>query len=203
MGKLDGKVAVITGASTGLGLAGAKLFVEEGAHVFITGRRQEALDEAVKAIGRNVTAVQGDAADLADLDRLYETVRREKGTIDVLWASAGTGEQGKLGEITAEQFDRAFWLNARGTLFTVQKALPLLNDGGSIFMTGSNASLGGFPGWSVYAGSKAVQQAWARVWPNELRDRRLLTPGQVATAKQEELFAALTRWVTRHQRNKR
>jgi NAD(P)-dependent dehydrogenase (short-subunit alcohol dehydrogenase family) len=192
VGKLDGKVAVITGGSTGMALAGAKLFVEEGAHVFITGRRQEALDEAVKVIGRNVTAVQGDAADLADLDRLYETVRREKGSIDVLWASAGTGEQGKLGEITEEQFHRAFWLNARGTLFTVQKALPLLNDGGSIFMTGSNASLRGFPGWSVYAGSKAVQQAWARVWLNELRDRRIrvnvLTPGQVATAKQEELF---------------
>ncbi|WP_329452788.1 SDR family oxidoreductase [Streptomyces sp. NBC_01724] len=192
MGKLDGKVAVITGGSTGMALAGAKLFVEEGAHVFITGRRQEALDDAVKVIGRNVTAVQGDAADLDDLDRLYETVRRDKGSIDVLWASAGMGEQGKLGEITDEQFDRAFRLNARGTLFTVQKALPLLNDGGSIFMTGSNASLRGFPGWSVYAGSKAVQQAWARVWLNELRDRRIrvnvLTPGQVATAKQEELF---------------
>jgi NAD(P)-dependent dehydrogenase (short-subunit alcohol dehydrogenase family) len=192
VGKLDGRVAVITGGSTGMALAGAKLFVEEGAHVFITGRRQEALDAAVKVIGRNVTAVQGDAADLADLDRLYETVRREKGSIDVLWASAGTGEQGKLGEITEEQFDRAFWLNARGTLFTVQKALPLLNDGGSIFMTGSNASLRGFPGWSVYAGSKAVQQAWARVSLNELRDRRIrvnvLTPGQIATAKQEELF---------------
>lgn len=192
MGKLDGKVAVITGGSTGMALAGAKLFVEEGAHVFITGRRQEALDDAVKVIGRNVTAVQGDAADLDDLDRLYETVRRDKGSIDVLWASAGMGEQGKLGEITEEQFHRAFWLNARGTLFTVQKALPLLNDGGSIFMTGSNASLRGFPGWSVYAGSKAVQQAWARVWLNELRDRRIrvhvLTPGQVATAKQEELF---------------
>ena len=146
MGKLDGKVAVITGASTGLALAGAKLFVDEGAHVFITGRRQEALDEAVKLIGRNVTAVRGDAADLADLDRLYDTVRREEGAIDVLWASAGMGEQGKLGEITEEQFDAAFWLNSRGTLFTVQKALPLINDGGSVFMTESNASLGAFPG---------------------------------------------------------
>ncbi|MGW7090944.1 SDR family NAD(P)-dependent oxidoreductase [Streptomyces sp. NPDC054874] len=192
MGKLEGKVAVITGGSTGMALAGAKLFVEEGAHVFITGRRQEALDDAVKVIGRNVTAVQGDAADLADLDRLYETVRREKGSIDVLWASAGMGEQGRLGEITERQFHATFSLNARGTLFTVQKALPLFNDGGSIFMTGSNASLRGFPGWSVYAGSKAVQQAYARVWLNELRDRRIrvnvLTPGQVATAKQEELF---------------
>jgi NAD(P)-dependent dehydrogenase (short-subunit alcohol dehydrogenase family) len=192
MGKLDGKVAVITGGSTGMALAGAKLFVDEGAHVFITGRRKEALDEAVKLIGRNVTAVQGDAADLDDLDRLYDTVRQEKGAIDVLWASAGMGEQGRLGQITEEQFDAAFSLNARGTLFTVQKALPLLNDGGSIFMTGSNASLRGFPGWSVYAGSKAVQQAWARVWLAELKDRRIrvnvLTPGQVATAKQEEVF---------------
>ena len=192
MGKLDGKVAVITGASTGLALAGAKLFVSEGAHVFITGRRQEALDQAVESIGRNVTAVRGDAADLDDLDRLYDTVRREKGAIDVLWASAGDAEYGKLGEITEEQFDATFWLNARGTLFTVQKALPLFNDGGSIFMTGSNASLKGYPGWSVYAGSKAVQQAWARVWLAELKDRRIrvnvLSPGQVATAKQEELF---------------
>jgi NAD(P)-dependent dehydrogenase (short-subunit alcohol dehydrogenase family) len=197
MGKLDGKVAVITGGSTGMALAGARLFVEEGAHVFIQGRRQQALDEAVKLIGRNVTAVQGDAADLDDLDRLYDTVRREKGSIDVLWASAGMGEQAKLGEITEAQFDDAFSLNARGTLFTVQKALPLLNDGASIFMTGSNASLRGFPGWSVYAGSKAVQQAWARVWLNELKDRRIrvnvLTPGQVATAKQEEVFDEATK----------
>ncbi len=192
MGKLDGKVAVITGGSTGMALAGAKLFVEEGAHVFITGRRQEALDEAVKLIGRNVTGVQGDSADLDDLDRLFDTVKREKGAIDVLWASAGVGEQRMLGEITEEHFDAAFGLNARGTLFAVQKALPLFNDGGSIFMTGSNASLGGFPGWSVYAASKAVQQAYARVWLAELKDRRIrvnvLTPGQVATAKQEEVF---------------
>src|ERR1700751_2156448 len=164
MGKLDGKVAVITGGSSGMALAGAKLFVEEGAYVFISGRRQNALDEAVKLIGRNVTGVQADSAALDDLHRLLETVKQEKGAVDVLWASAGTGEPGRLGEITVEQFDAAFCLNARGTLFTVQKALPLLNDGGSIFMTGSNASLRGFPGWSVYAGSKAVQQAWARVW---------------------------------------
>ena len=139
MGKLDGKVAVITGATSGMALAGAKSFVDEGAHVFISGRRQDAVDEAVKQIGRNVTGVQGDSADLDDLDRLFETVKREKGTVDVLWASAGTGEQGRLGEITEEQFDAAFSLNARGTLFTVQKALPLFNDGGSIVMTGSNA----------------------------------------------------------------
>jgi NAD(P)-dependent dehydrogenase (short-subunit alcohol dehydrogenase family) len=134
---------------------------------------------------------------VGDLDRLFDTVKREKGSIDVLWASAGMGEPAVLGEITEEQFKRAFWINARGTLFTVQKALPLINDNGSIFMTGSNASLGAFPGWSLYAGSKAVQQAWARVWLNELSDRKIrvnvLTPGQVATAKQEELFDEATK----------
>lgn len=126
------------------------------------------------------------------MDRLFDTVKREKGSIDVLWASAGTGEQGRLGEITEEHFDATFGLNARGTLFTVQKALPLFNDGGSIFMTGSNASLKGYPGWSVYAASKAVLAAYARVWVSELKDRKIrvnvLTPGQVATPKQEELF---------------
>src|SRR6201996_3080134 len=147
----------------GMALAAAKLFADEGAHVFITGRRKDALDQAVEQIGRNVTGVQGDAADLADLDRLFDTVKQEKGAIDVLWASAGMGEPAVLGEITEEQFDRAFSLNARGTLFTVQKALPLINDNGSIIMNGTSASLGAFPGWSLYAGSKAVQQAWARV----------------------------------------
>jgi NAD(P)-dependent dehydrogenase (short-subunit alcohol dehydrogenase family) len=185
MGKLAGKVAVITGGTSGMALAGAKLFVEEGAHVFITGRRQDAVEKAVETIGRNVTGVQGDSADLGDLDRLFDTVKQEKGSIDVLWASAGTGAQSRLGEITEEDFDAAFSLNARGTLFTVQKALPLFNDGGSIFMTGSNASLRGYPDWSVYAGSKAVLPAYARVWVSELRDRKIrvnvLTPGQVGS----------------------
>jgi NAD(P)-dependent dehydrogenase (short-subunit alcohol dehydrogenase family) len=185
VGKLDGKVAVITGGTSGMALAGAKLFVDEGAHVFISGRRKDALDQAVEEIGRSVTGVQADSSDLDDLERLFETVRQEKGTLDVLWASAGTGEQGSLGEITEEQFDTAFSLNARGTLFTVQKALPLFNDGGSIFMTGSNASLRGYPDWSVYAASKAVLPAYARAWVAELRDRKIrvnvLTPGQVAT----------------------
>jgi hypothetical protein len=137
MGRLEGKVAVITGGSSGLALASAKLFVEEGAYVFITGRRQEALDEAVKLIGRNVTGVRGDAANLDDLDRLFDTVRREKGKIDILFASAGKGEAAVLGEITEEHFDQEFGLIVRGTLFTAQKALPLINDGGSIIMTGS------------------------------------------------------------------
>ena len=157
MGKLDGKVAVITGGSNGMALAAAKLFVEEGAHVFITGRRQDALDEAIKLIGRNVTGVQGDAANLDDLDRLYETVKREKGNIDVLFASARMGgEAGKIGEITEKNFDAVFGLNTRGTLFTVQKALPLFNDGGSIFLTGSIASIKGWPDYSVYSASKAA-----------------------------------------------
>ena len=191
MGKLDGKVVVITGGSSGMALAGAKLFVDEGAHVFISGRRQEALDEAVELIGRNVTGVQADSANLDDLDRLFDAVRREKGAVDVLWTSAGTVEERKLGEITEQHFDATFGLNARGTLFTVQKALPLFNDGGSIFMTGSIASVRGYPSWSVYAASKAVLHAYARVWLSELKDRRIrvnvLTPGQVATPMAEQL----------------
>ena len=192
MGKLDGKVAVITGATSGMALAGAKTFVDEGAYVFVSGRRKDALDEAVESIGRNVTGVQGDAADLDDLDRLFETVRQEKGSIDVLWANAGAGEQGRLGEITEAQFDATFSLNARGTLFTVQKALSLFNDGGSILLTGSNASLRGYPDWSVYAASKAVLPAYARVWVAELRDRRIrvnvLTPGQVSSPMMESVL---------------
>jgi NAD(P)-dependent dehydrogenase (short-subunit alcohol dehydrogenase family) len=192
MGKLDGKVAVITGATGGMALAGAKLFVDEGAHVFISGRHKDALDEAVELIGRNVTGVQGDAADLDDLDRLFETVKEEKGVVDVLWASAGVGHARPLGEITEEHFDAAFSLNARGTLFTVQKALPLIKDGGSIFMTGSNASLRGYPDWGVYAASKAVLAVYARAWVAELRHRKIrvnvLTPGQVETPMMEAVM---------------
>jgi NAD(P)-dependent dehydrogenase (short-subunit alcohol dehydrogenase family) len=197
VGKLDGKVAVITGGSNGMALAGAKLFVDEGAHVFISGRRKEALDEAVELIGRNVTAVQADSANLDDLDRLFDTVKHEKGAIDVLWTSAGTAEEGKLGEITEQHFDAIFGLNARGTLFTVQKALPLFNDGGSIFMTGSIASVRGYPAWSVYAASKAALLAYARVWLAELKDRRIrvnvLTPGQIVAPGQEQLFDEATK----------
>lgn len=192
MGKLDGKVAVITGGSSGMALAGARLFAHEGAHVFISGRRQDALDKAVELIGPNVTAVQADSANLDDLDRLFDVVRHEKGAIDVLWTSAGTAEEGKLGEITEEHFDAIFGLNARGTLFTVQKALPLFNHGGSIFMTGSIASVRGYPGWGVYAASKAALHAYARVWLAELKDKRIrvnvLTPGQIVAAGQEQMF---------------
>jgi NAD(P)-dependent dehydrogenase (short-subunit alcohol dehydrogenase family) len=185
MGKLDGKVAVITGATSGMALASAKLFVEEGAYVFITGRRQENLDEAVKAIGRNVTGVQADSANLTDLDRLYDTVKREKGYVDVVFASAGQGGRGPLGQVTEEQFDAIFSLNTRGTFFTVQKALPMMRDGGAIILNGSIAHLKGMPGLSVYAGSKAALRSFARSWVVELAQRRVrvnvLSPGPIAT----------------------
>jgi NAD(P)-dependent dehydrogenase (short-subunit alcohol dehydrogenase family) len=191
MGKLEGKVAVITGGSSGLALETAKRFVEEGAYVFITGRRQEALDEAVRLIGRNVTGVRGDAANLDDLDRLFDTVKREKGKIDILFASAGKGESAVLGQITEQHFDKEFGLIVRGTLFTAQKALPLINDGGSIIMTGSVASLKGFPGFGVYAASKAALRSFARTWLNELKDRNIrvnvLSPGQVDTPDSQRL----------------
>src|ERR1700730_14189650 len=140
MGKLQGKVAVITGGTTGIGFAAAKLFVKEGAFVFITGRRKKELDEAVKAIGGNVTGVQGDVSQLVDLDRLYETVEAEGQRIDVVFANAGVGEFAALGSITEEHFDKLFNTNVKGALFTVQKALPLLNDGGSIILTGSGGT---------------------------------------------------------------
>jgi NAD(P)-dependent dehydrogenase (short-subunit alcohol dehydrogenase family) len=185
MGRLDGKVAVITAATSGMALATAKLFVEEGTYVFITGRRQKQLDDAVKAIGRNVTGVQGDAGNLADLDRLYDVVKREKGRIDVLFASAGYGEYAPIGEVTEEHFDKTFDLNVRGTLFTVQKALPLVVDGGSIIMNGSIASVKGFPAFGVYNASKAAIRSFARTWTLDLKARKIrvnvLSPGTVDT----------------------
>jgi NAD(P)-dependent dehydrogenase (short-subunit alcohol dehydrogenase family) len=156
MGRLKNKMALITAGTSGMALATARLFVEEGAYVFISGRGQDALDRAVAAIGRNVTGVQGDDSDLADLDRLYSTVQKEKGKIDVLFASAGFGEFGKIGEITEEQFDKTFGLNVRGTLFTVQKALPLFVDGGSIILNGSIAGVKGFPVCTVRAKQRSV-----------------------------------------------
>jgi NAD(P)-dependent dehydrogenase (short-subunit alcohol dehydrogenase family) len=194
MGKLEGKVAVITGGSSGLALASAKRFVEEGAYVFITGRRQDALDEAVQLIGRNVTGVRGDAANLDDLDHLFDTVRNQKGKIDILFASAGKGEPAVLGEITEQHFDKEFGLIVRGTLFTAQKALPLINDSGSIILTGSVASVKGFPGFGVYAASKAALRSFARTWLNELKGRKIrvnvLSPGQVDTPDSQRLDKA-------------
>jgi NAD(P)-dependent dehydrogenase (short-subunit alcohol dehydrogenase family) len=185
MGKLDGKIAVITAATSGMALATAKLFVQEGAYVFITGRRQDKLDEAVQAIGKNVTGVQGDASNLADLDRLYATVKKQKGKIDILFASAGRGEFATLSEVTEKHFDETFDLNVRGTLFTVQKALPLFNDNGSIILNGSIAGVKGFPAFGVYSASKAALRSFARTWLNELKDRRIrvnvISPGPIDT----------------------
>jgi len=185
MGRLEGKVAVITAATSGMALATAKLFVEEGAHVFITGRRQDKLAEAVKTIGRNVTGVQGDASNLEDLDRLYDTVKREKGRIDILFASAGRGEFAKIGEVSEKHFDDIFGLNVRGTLFTVQKALPLFRDGGSIIMNGSISATKGFPSFGVYGASKAAVRSFARTWLMDLKERNIrvnvLSPGPIDT----------------------
>ena len=184
-GKLNGKVAVITGGSTGIGLAAAKLFVREGAYVFITGRRQKELDEAVKAIGSNVTGVQGDVANLTDLDRLYDTVGKVKGRIDVVFANAGVAEFAPLGSITEEHFDKLFAINVKGTLFTVQKALPLLNDGGSIILTGSVAGSKGTAAFGVYGATKAAVRNFVRAWTVELKDRHIrsnvLSPGPTET----------------------
>src|ERR1700753_1548082 len=182
--KLQGKTAVITGGTTGIGLATAKLFVKEGAYVFITGRRQKELDEAVGAIGSNVTGVQGDIAKLTDLDRLYNTVAT-KGRIDIVFANAGVAEFAPLGKITEEHFDKLFGINVKGTLFTVQKALPLLNDGGSIILKGSGASVKGTPGFWVYGASKAALRNFVRAWAVELKDRHIrsnvLSPGPTDT----------------------
>ena len=189
MGKLQGKVAVITGGTTGIGLASAQLFVNEGAHVFITGRRQKELDEAVKTIGHNVIGVQGDVANLADLDQLYEIVAKN-GRVDIVFANAGYAEFAALGSITEEHFDGLFNTNVKGALFTVQKALPLLNDGASIILTGSVASVKGTPAFWVYGATKAAVRNFVRSWTVELKDRRIrsnvLSPGPTETAAVEQ-----------------
>lgn len=183
--KLKDKVAVITGGTSGMALATAKLFVEEGAYVFITGRNKERLDKAVEEIGKNVTGVQGDAASLEDIDRLYDIVRKEKGHIDILFASAGRGDFGPIGDVTEKHFDEIFDLNVRGTLFTVQKALPLFKDGGSIILNGSIAAVKGFPGLGVYNASKAAVRSFARTWTMDLKARNIrvnvLSPGTIDT----------------------
>jgi NAD(P)-dependent dehydrogenase (short-subunit alcohol dehydrogenase family) len=183
--KLAGKVAVITGGNSGMGLATAKRFVAEGAYVFITGRRQKEIDAAVKEIGSNVTGVQGDVANLADLDRLYETVKKQKGRIDVLFANAGVGEWVGIDAVTEEHFDKTMDINVKGTLFTVQKALPLFTNGGSIIMTGSIAGSKGFENFSVYNASKAAIRSFARSWTSDLKGRNIrvnvLSPGPIDT----------------------
>jgi len=186
MDKLKGKIAVITAATSGMALATAKLFVEEGAYVFITGRRQAQLDAAVKEIGKNVTGVQADSGKLADLDRLYATVKAQKGHVDIVFASAGTGDFNlPLGSIAEANFDTTFGVNVRGTLFTVQKALPLMRDGGSVILNGSIASVKGFAGMSVYNASKAAVRSFARTWTMDLKARRIrvnvISPGTIDT----------------------
>ena len=182
--KLQGKVAVITGGTSGIGLATAKLFVQEGAYIFITGRRQKELDEAVKSIGNNVMGVQGDVAKLTDLDRLYEAVQA-KGKLDILFANAGVAEFSPLGKITEEHFDKLFDINVKGTLFTVQKALPLLNDGGSIILNGSVASVKGTPAFGVYGATKAALRSFVRTWTSDLKERHIranvISPGPTDT----------------------
>jgi len=183
--KLAGKVAVVTGGNSGIGLATAQRFVAEGAYVFITGRRQSELDAAVKQIGENVTGVQGDVSNLADLDRLYATVKQQKGRIDILFANAGGGEFAPLGQITEAHFDKTFNINVKGLVFTVQKALPLMPDGGSIILNASIASLKGMPAFSVYSATKAAVRSFARSWTVDLKDRRIrvnaLSPGPIET----------------------
>jgi NAD(P)-dependent dehydrogenase (short-subunit alcohol dehydrogenase family) len=185
MSKLTNKVAVITGGTSGMGLATAKRFIEEGAHVFIVGRRRAELDAAVTSLGSRATGVQGDIAKLADLDRLYESVKRAKGRIDVLFANAGVGEVVPSLAVTEEHFDRTFDVNVKGTLFTVLKALPLLADGASVILTGSIASVKGLPGFAVYSASKAAIRSFVRTWTVELKDRKIRTnvisPGTIDT----------------------
>ncbi len=185
MGKLDGKVAVITGGATGIGLAAAKRFIQEGAFVYIFGRRQAALDAAVADLGPSARAVQGSVSDDADLDRLYAAVKAESGRLDIVFANAGVGSQLKLGEITAQHIDETFDVNVKGTIFTVQKALPLMSNGGSIILTGSSAGTTGAPSFTAYSASKAAVRNLARTWALDLKGTgirvNVLTPGAIAT----------------------
>ncbi len=191
MGKLQGRVALVTGGTEGIGLAIAKLFAEEGAYLFITGRRQRELDQAVKTIGDNVAGIQGDVANMADLDRLYETIGRAKGRIDVLVANAGVGEFAAFGKATEEHFDKLFDINVKGTFFTVQKALPLLVEGGSVILIGSVASVKGTSSFGVYGATKAALRSFARTWTTELKERRVrtnvLSPGPIKTPLSDRL----------------
>ncbi|MDB5331301.1 MAG: 3-oxoacyl-ACP reductase [Phycisphaerales bacterium] len=185
MGKLEGKVALVTGGNSGIGLATAKQFAAEGARVFITGRRQTELDAAVKQIGGNAFGIQGDVSNLADLDRLYEVIGREAGRLDVLFANAGGGEFLPLGQITEQHYDKTFGINVKGVLFTVQKALPLMPDGASIVLNASIVSIKGVPAFSVYSATKAAVRSFARTWSVDLKDRKIrvnaVSPGPIAT----------------------
>jgi NAD(P)-dependent dehydrogenase (short-subunit alcohol dehydrogenase family) len=183
--RLAGKIAVVTGGTTGIGLASAKRFAAEGAQVFVTGRRQAELDKAVAAIGGNATGIQADSAKMADLKRLYTLVKADAGRIDILFANAGGGSNSPLGSITEEQYDDTFGRNVKGVLFTVQMALPLLVDGASVILTGSTASIVAMPAFSVYGASKAALRSFARHWTLDLKERRIrvnvLSPGPTKT----------------------
>jgi NAD(P)-dependent dehydrogenase (short-subunit alcohol dehydrogenase family) len=204
MNRLNGKTAVITGGATGIGRAAAKRFMEEGAFVFIFGRRQEALDAAVADLGLNARAVQGSVSDLADLDRLYAAVKAERGTLDIVFANAGAGSQLGLGKITAEHIDEIFDTNVKGSIFTVQKALPLMGRGGSIILTGSSAGTTGALAMSAYSPSKAAVRNLARTWAEDLKGTgirvNVLSPGATATElakgalgeEGQKAFAAMT-----------
>jgi NAD(P)-dependent dehydrogenase (short-subunit alcohol dehydrogenase family) len=191
--KLEGKIALITGGSTGIGLATAKQFVEEGAYVYITGRRQPELDAAVASIGSNITAIQGDVTKLADLDRIFAQIGKEKGRLDIVFANAGGGPLVPLGSITEEHYDSVFNVNVKAVVFTVQKALPLIPKGGSIILTASIVSIKGFPSFSIYSATKAAVRSFARTWTTDLKDRGIrvnaVSPGPVDTPLLNEAFS--------------
>ncbi len=191
MKKLDGKIALVTGGTSGIGLATAKRFVAEGAHVFITGRRQTELDAAAEAIGKKVTGVQSDVSKLADLDLLFATIKQEQGHLDVVFANAGVGEIVPLGSITEEHFDKTFNINVKGLLFTVQKSLPLLPNGASIILNASIASIKGTPAFSVYSATKAAVRSFARNWILDLKERQIrvnaISPGVIPTPAYDHL----------------
>ena len=184
-GKLEGKIALVTGGSSGIGLTTAQLFVKEGAYVYITGRRQAELDKAVKTIGSQVKAIRADVSKLGDLDRLFAQIKQEKGRLDVVFANAGQASFIPLGSISEELYEQTFGTNVKGVLFTVQKALPLIPDGGSIILNGSVVSLKGFPASSVYSATKAAVRSFARTWTTDLKDRKIrvntISPGPIET----------------------
>src|SRR5216110_2222830 len=194
MGKLEGKIALITGGNSGIGLATAKQFVNEGAYVFVTGRRDPQLAAAVKEIGRNVTGVQGDVSKLGDLDRLFAQIKREKGRLDIVFANAGVAKYAAFGKITEELYDSIFNINVKGVLFTVQKALPLLPDGASIILNASIVASEGFSSNSVYSATKAAIRSFARTWTTDLKDRRIrvnpVSPGSIDTPGLNNLLAS-------------
>ena len=191
MSKLNGKIALITGGTTGLGFATAERFLSEGAEVVITGRRQAELDSAVKRLGQNVLGVQGDVSKLADLDRLYATIQKQKGHLDIVFANAGGGSFAPLGSITEEHFDQIFNINVKGLLFTVQKALPLLKDGGAIILNASIVASIGLEAFSVYSATKAAVRSFARTWTSDLKKRKIrvnaISPGVVPTEGYQSL----------------